>query len=493
MHIHLNIEESHNNIAVYIRRMAKKKQSQKTLSPKNYLKERVRNLEIGKCFVTKEWQENGLANVIITRLHKGGTYTIGIYLVDTFCLGVKDASYRFSMDKLDYECFLENIAAKTEAITYNEAHNIIFAAIEFAAEGGIDPCADWEIAKYILEEDDDNVPLIDYEMGKDGKHFLVANNIHEVSKYLPILKQNLPESEIEYILPTDGVNDDEEMNDDDTSEEPSLFPFNRGDAHLVKEEVVPITLEPMSEPTLHHPELLNTFATFRLTDETIEKVLSLPHDTLKTDLEAILRYQFDLSHVDYCHDGVMNAIIMLGEVGDEESLQVILDSMRLDENFYETHLGDAASDCYIPTLIKLCKDRIDILRAYLHEAGRYWLMRAYVYETLAELNNRYPEMHTTIIECLREMITFYISALPKTVGCDSSAAGWLVNAILDTKGKELLPEVKRLYKTGLVESYICGDAKKVTSQIEKEKFGEMWSNMEIDIHKIYQRLITSFH
>lgn len=41
----------------------------------------------------------------------------------------------------------------------------------------------------MLEEDTEDIPLIEYEFGKDGKHFLVAIDSYIASKYLPKLKK----------------------------------------------------------------------------------------------------------------------------------------------------------------------------------------------------------------------------------------------------------------------------------------------------------------
>lgn len=48
-------------------------------------------------------------------------------------------------------------------IPYEVAHNLIYGSIEFAGEAGIEPVDEWGITQYILEEDDDNVPLIEYQ------------------------------------------------------------------------------------------------------------------------------------------------------------------------------------------------------------------------------------------------------------------------------------------------------------------------------------------
>lgn len=53
-------------------------------------------------------------------------------------------------------------------IPYEVAHNLIYGSIEFAGEAGIEPVDEWGITQYILEEDDDNVPLIEYQWGLNG-------------------------------------------------------------------------------------------------------------------------------------------------------------------------------------------------------------------------------------------------------------------------------------------------------------------------------------
>ena len=84
-------------------------------------------------------------------------------------------------------------------VSYNEAHNLIFGAIAFAEEAGIKPSPEFALTQYLLEEDTEDVPLIEYEFGKNGKHFLVAKNNLELNTYLPLLEKNLPEGEYDFI------------------------------------------------------------------------------------------------------------------------------------------------------------------------------------------------------------------------------------------------------------------------------------------------------
>ena len=84
--------------------------------------------------------------------------------------------------------------------SYNEVHNLIYGALEYASEAGIPPHKDFAITKYMLEEDTDDIPLIEYSYGKDGKYCLVATGQLEASRYLQHMRRHLKEGEYDYII-----------------------------------------------------------------------------------------------------------------------------------------------------------------------------------------------------------------------------------------------------------------------------------------------------
>lgn len=148
--------------------MAKKKaknkskgQQQGALSPYRFMRKKARTLPIGKCYIAPpDWQESGMAHVIVTRMRPSGNLVMASFLVDTFCLGVKDAGYHENMTPSDFEEYLNNYrkGMGLEEISYNEAHNIIYGAMAFAEEGGIKPAKEFDHAGYILEEDTGTAP-----------------------------------------------------------------------------------------------------------------------------------------------------------------------------------------------------------------------------------------------------------------------------------------------------------------------------------------------
>ena len=84
----------------------------------------------------------------------------------------------------------------------------MYGAIAWAEEAGIEPDKSFAVTKYMLEEDTDNIPLIEYEFGRDGKHLLMANNNLEASRYLPLLKKNLGEGNFAFTIKMDNLNED---------------------------------------------------------------------------------------------------------------------------------------------------------------------------------------------------------------------------------------------------------------------------------------------
>ena len=141
----------------------------------------------------------GEGHVIVTRRHTSGKLTIGFYLVDLYCTGVKDTYYRFGMEAYELEELIAN-NDMFETCTYDEAHNLIYGAIAFAEEAGIAPHKDFALTQYILEEDDEHIPLIEYEYGRDGKHCLITQTKLEASRYLPLLEKTLGQGNYDFFL-----------------------------------------------------------------------------------------------------------------------------------------------------------------------------------------------------------------------------------------------------------------------------------------------------
>lgn len=153
--------------------MVKKKKGKvvQMLSPKNYIRQKARNLPIYECSVNADWQEAGIAHINVARKHTNGNITMGLYLVDLNCLGVKEVHYYFNISNLEYKELVDKFKNHLDGdtVSYTLVHNIIFAALEYAEEFGFKPHPEFtSVAQYILEEDNDDVEFVDIECGMNG-------------------------------------------------------------------------------------------------------------------------------------------------------------------------------------------------------------------------------------------------------------------------------------------------------------------------------------
>lgn len=190
------------------------------LSPEKYITTKARSLPIYKCYVTSNWEESQVVTVVVMRQHVNGNVTAGMYLVDLLCLGVKDTFYAFNIDRKEAEERFVDPLFEAEEAEYNLAHNLVYAAHDFALEFDIKPHKDFNITKYILEEDTDKIPVIEIPVGdENGNPSLVVDSSYNYGPVLQKLKQNAGEGNYTFVLQDDVDEEDFDEDDEDVDDE----------------------------------------------------------------------------------------------------------------------------------------------------------------------------------------------------------------------------------------------------------------------------------
>lgn len=196
-------------------------------SPENYIRTKGRTLPIHDCLVNQDWRSNGLANIMVVRRHPAGNFTVGMYLVDLLCLGVKDTHFLFNLVEEEYNRLVAESKSMAGFInvSYTLVHNIIYSALQFAEDYGLKPHKDFALTKYLIEEDTDKIKLMDIECGKDGKPMLVLNpdNKAKDSKAIPILEKTAGPGNYYVVegfadFESSEIHDDTDEFEDDTDE-----------------------------------------------------------------------------------------------------------------------------------------------------------------------------------------------------------------------------------------------------------------------------------
>lgn len=170
-------------------------------SPENYIRTKARSLPFHECLINEEWKEKGLATIFISKRQASGNYIYAIYLVDVFCLGLKNTLYSFNCDELNYNEMKRKYVYDYIPCDIVHAHNIIYGAIDYAGELGFHPQKDFRITEYILDPEliDDGIDEI--EFGSNGKPIFIAGPDDNVNRIINILNNSVGSGNYEYIMP----------------------------------------------------------------------------------------------------------------------------------------------------------------------------------------------------------------------------------------------------------------------------------------------------
>lgn len=486
--------------------MAKKKKSApQLLSPEKYIREKARSLPIGKCSINKNWKDTGLALITVPRLHKQGTYTMATFMVDTFCRGVMNEIYYFNLPEEEYNEIIKqmNDRLDRQEIDYVEAHNIIYGAIAFAEEAGIKPDKSFELARYILEEDTDDIPLIEYEFGKNGKHFLMAKDRIEASEYLPLMHKNLGDN-FEYTIDVSEYGEKKENYKRTSAPPPALKDkLFEGMEKMFGGETIPLTPYSYVHPDypatleLENEQLRSLFYDPKnetsLPKEEIAKVLSCPRESLLRDLEQIALFDTgctcdkipeERTHENF-YSPLTHVLFFLGELKEASSLDVVLETLRQNRAYMDYHFADSSNEVYVPTLYLLGQNRLQTLLEYIREPGLYTFARYMIFPAVALIALKQPERRNEVIEWFRQVLVFYKEKIAENIYCDGTLVGMMMSDLMDINALELLPEIKALYNTGLVDESCCGDYQEVENELYMGPI-QLYTEYTFDIYARYK-------
>ena len=163
----------------------------------------AREYPISECLVNRDWQDQGLANILIARAQPENRIAFGMFLVDVQCLGVKncfadaDVGMPTFRDEVRAGYIKSNDAVKCPAIL---AHQVIYGALDYAASLGFKPHKDFALAQHILDERSSIAPNPDLEFGRDGKPFFAAGPSDNVNKILAHLEKTVGEGNFHYLI-----------------------------------------------------------------------------------------------------------------------------------------------------------------------------------------------------------------------------------------------------------------------------------------------------
>ena len=167
---------------------------------------------VDKCFVSRSWKERGLAQVLVARRLPDGASLMGVYLVDVFCLGIKNA-FVARLKPHEMLLFLNGCPDAMQEISYEDARSVIMGAAEFAMQFGLPPDESWTTSRAIVESDR---PFDrKFEFGKDGKPFYIEGPHDDTRRIMKQLAPLVKEGNAHYLCGDDSFPDDLVEDQDD--------------------------------------------------------------------------------------------------------------------------------------------------------------------------------------------------------------------------------------------------------------------------------------
>jgi hypothetical protein len=163
----------------------------------------ARAFPIRECLVNESWRGRGLAHILLARTQPDGKVLFGLYLVDTFCLGLKNTfcNAGFSLAVYEHGFRLRMLSHEPMApCPVPLAHEIIYGAIDYAAGLGFRPHPDFKLSEHILEPREALREKTGVEFGKDGKPFFISGPDDDVGLILRKLRERVGDGNFHFMI-----------------------------------------------------------------------------------------------------------------------------------------------------------------------------------------------------------------------------------------------------------------------------------------------------
>ena len=152
--------------------------------------------------------ENGMRYAMICHFSPGGGVQAGLFLLDLYCLGVKDAFYT-EVRATEYAIFLDKVFPEVrESVEPACVRKLIEGAVAYARSFGLEPHRGVNAAARVLSGISSEDCTRRYTFGKDGKPFYIQgphDSPARVQQILQRLKAKCGEGNYHFLMLADGA------------------------------------------------------------------------------------------------------------------------------------------------------------------------------------------------------------------------------------------------------------------------------------------------
>lgn len=211
---------------------------------------RVAAAPILHCFTTQSLWDSGIGQVLVSRELTTGQIAFAMFLVDRYCLGVKDTFCGFMARQEYFERVYDKVEAHGEIVALKPAaaRKLVEEAVEYARSIGFSPESGYSDAKHIFGNIDPAESDREFEFGHNGKPLFISgpyDSPGRCASIVGILNQHLGQDGYEYLVqvsaddldkyqilgPANEFDQDDDEDDDDFEYEDDDLDTVEGQVH----------------------------------------------------------------------------------------------------------------------------------------------------------------------------------------------------------------------------------------------------------------------
>jgi yecA family protein len=160
-----------------------------------------------EAYAQQGFQEKGMTQVVVTRTDDAGWLQVGVFLLDLYCLGVKDA-FTAEMPAGDWPETLEKIIPSPNRVAFHPAcaRKLVEGAVAYTEALGFAPHRDYKKARRVFGSVTSRDCPETFTYGKNGKPFFVAgpnDDEERIDRVVRVLTAKLGKDGFHYLLPNE--------------------------------------------------------------------------------------------------------------------------------------------------------------------------------------------------------------------------------------------------------------------------------------------------
>lgn len=149
----------------------------------------------------KTSKAGGLGLVMVNRSKGYNRFVAATYLIDYWCLGVKDTIPPRNCNDSQYKNLVRNAFSpfqqEYEEISLEQAQALVWSAVAYAQKLGFEPHPDFEQSKVHLGESTSKISL---KFGRNGKPYYIEGPYDDATKIMNTLKKSVGDGNFDYLF-----------------------------------------------------------------------------------------------------------------------------------------------------------------------------------------------------------------------------------------------------------------------------------------------------